>query len=119
MSGVLRRGILGESEADFERSKPTSAFGIDGNFTAWYEIDMDVTLTLRMDQGTLRALEAEAEALNTPKTALARRLIVDGLARRRSGGPVARVAYAGCVEGPGHSATNASVRRRFQKKRPR
>lgn len=77
---------------------------------------MDVTLTLRIDPGTIRALETAAAALNTPKTALARRFIVEGLTRARSAQPGGMLEFAGCVDGPGEGATNANVRRRFRER---
>ena len=75
-----------------------------------------MTLTLRVDHGMVRALETAAAALNTPKTALARRFIQEGLTRTRAAHAGAMLEYAGCVNGPGKGATNANVRRKLKER---
>jgi hypothetical protein len=64
------------------------------------------TLSLRLDEATVKALEAEAARTNRSKGHIVRAALAEHFGRARPRGAAALAKYVGCVSGPADLSTN-------------
>ncbi|MCC7376027.1 MAG: CopG family transcriptional regulator [Verrucomicrobiales bacterium] len=76
---------------------------------------MDATLTIRLGQDLVEALEAEASKAGVSKGEIARQAIIARLGTRRKASSLAR--HFGVMKGPSDLSTNKEYRRTWNKGR--